>query len=292
MTIWFYLAVVAYALNAIAFIIDKYLLAGPSVKPFVYAFWVAILSSVVFILIPLGIFIPSSLYLFIALTSGATFFLALVFLYQAIRKTDVSIASTKVSAMSVTFAYLLSILFLGESFAVINFVAFGIIMVGILLLGKTGHSVWLEALLGGMLFGFSLVTLKMSFDLSNFINGFFWTRVGFVGTAVATLILPKMRKNIVESYRDTHSSSKLLFLLGKFFAGTGFVLLDFAIRLGNVALINALLGIQFIFIFLLALVVGLKVPKVAEDISSPILLKKFFGMALVVTGLLMLYKWF
>lgn len=289
---WLYIALAAHFLTAIAFIIDKYLLAGPNIKPLVYAFWVAILSSIVFILIPLGIFVPDSFYLLIALTSGATFFLALVFLYRAIRRTDVSIASTQVSAMSVAFAYFFSIFFLGESFTVMNFVAFGIVIIGIILLGRTGQHVWREALLGGMLFGLSLVTLKMSFDLSDFINGFFWTRVGFVGTAVATLILPRTRKNIAESYWGTRVSSKFIFLLGKFFAGTGFILLDFAVRLGNVALVNALLGAQFIFIFLLALIVGLKVPKVAEDISPSILLRKFSGMALVVVGLLALYKWF
>lgn len=289
---WLYIALTAYFLTAIAFIIDKYLLTSRRIRPFVYAFWVAILSSVVFILVPFGIFVPDPFYVLIASISGATFFLALIFLYRAIRKADVSVASTKVSAMSVAFAYLFSIFFLGDSFMTINLTAFGIIMVGIILLGRTGRNIWPEALIGGALFGLSLVTLKMSFDLADFINGFFWTRVGFIGTAVATLIAPKMRRDLFESYRDTHVSSKMLFLLGKLVAGTGFFLLNFAIRLGNVALVNALLGAQFVFIFFFAYIVGAKVPAVAEKVSASILLRKFSGMALVVVGLLILFRWF
>lgn len=290
MTNWLLLAFIAYFLTAVAFIIDKYLLTGHRIRPFVYAFWVAVLSSVAFVLIPFGIFVPDPFYLLIASISGATFFLALVFLYRAIRKTDASVASTKVSAMSVAFSYFFSVFFLGDSFAATSLAAFSVIVAGVLLLGKTGRNVWPEALIGGALFGLSLVTLKMSFDLADFVNGFFWTRVGFIGTAVATLTVPKTRRDIFESYQDAHVSSKILFLLSKLVAGTGFILLDFAIRLGNVALVNALLGAQFIFIFLFAWIVGAKVPAVAEDISFSILFRKFSGMALVIVGLLILYN--
>ncbi|MBI2068827.1 MAG: hypothetical protein HYT67_01850 [Candidatus Yanofskybacteria bacterium] len=289
-SVWFSLAVVAYFFNSIAFIIDKYLLSTAIPRPFAYAFWVAILSLPVVVFIPFGVEIPDLAYLTVAFISGGTFFVGLTYLYRAIRKTNVSIASTQVSVMSVAFAYGLSVFLLGGSFFVVDLVAFAIVILGILLVGKTGQHVWWEAFVGGMLFGVSLVTLKMSFDLSDFVNGFFWTRIGFVCFALLTLPFPLARKEISGSYAQARINSKFLFVLGKVIAGLGFLLLDLAIQIGNVALVNALLGIQFIFILILSLILGGRVPALAEDTAFPILVRKFSGIALVVVGIILLFK--
>lgn len=290
-SVWFSLALVAYFFNSIAFVIDKYLLSAAIPRPFAYAFWVAILSLPVVVFIPFGVQkIPDLAYLTIASVSGGTFFIALIYLYRAIRKTNVSIASTQVSVMSVAFAYALSVFLLGDSFSAVDAAAFAVLILGIILIGKTGQHVWWEAFLGGMFFGVSLVTLKMSFDLSNFVNGFFWTRMGFIGSALVTLPFPSARKEVFGSYARVRINSKFLFVLGKIIAGLGFLLLDLAIQLGNVALVNALLALQFIFIFVLSLMLGGKVPALAEDTALPVLVRKFSGIALVVVGIIVLFK--
>jgi uncharacterized membrane protein len=288
--VWLSLALIAYLFNSVAFIIDKYLLTAVIPRPFGYAFWVAVLSLAVVVFIPFGVHLQDLSYLTIAFISGGTFFMALIYLYRAIRKSSVSVASTQVSVMSVAFAYFLSIFLLGDSFMVRDLIAFGVVALGITLLGKTGQHVWREAFIGGLLFGISLVTLKMSFDLSNFINGFFWTRMGFIGAALITLPFPIARKEIFHSYKGSQLTSKFLFVLGKIIAGLGFLFLDLAIQLGNVALVNALLGSQFVFIFILSLMLGGKVPAVAEDTALPTLVRKFSGIILVIIGLTQLFK--
>lgn len=290
MTPWLSIALIAHFLTAVAFLIDKYLLTGPSRQPLAYAFWVAVFSAVVVIFIPFGVFIPGSFYLMVAFVSGATFFFGLIFLYRAIRKTDVSVASTNVSVISVAFAYIFSVFLLGESFRFMDVAAFGVVMAGIFLLGKTGRSVWSEAFLGGILFGFSLVTLKLTFDLSDFVNGFFWTRVGFCGAALAMLVFPSARREVLKSYRGSPLFSKFLFLVSKGVAGIGFLLIDIAVKLGNVALVNALLGAQFLFIFVLALIFGRKIPAIAENTDPGVMVRKLSGAVLVFAGLILLFK--
>lgn len=290
MTLWLSIGLVAYFLTAVAFLIDKYLLTGPVRQPLAYAFWVAVFSTAVVIFIPFGVYFPGALYLAVAFVSGATFFFGLIFLYRAIRKTDASVASTKVSVISVAFAYFLSVFMLGESFRLVDLAAFSIVMAGIFLLGKTGRSVWSEAFLGGILFGFSLVTLKLTFDLSDFVNGFFWTRVGFLGAALAMLVFPSARRDIFKSYRGSPLFFKFLFLVSKGVAGVGFLLIDIAVNLGNVALVNALLGAQFFFIFVLALIFGKKIPAIAENTNFDVLVRKFSGAALVVVGIISLFR--
>jgi len=290
MTLWLSIGLVAYLLTAVAFLIDKYLLTGSVRQPLAYAFWVAVFSVAVVIFIPFGVYLPGAFYLTVAFVSGATFFFGLIFLYRAIRKTDVSVASTKVSVISVAFAYFFSVFMLGESFRLMDLAAFGVVMAGIFLLGRAGRSVWSEAFLGGILFGFSLVTLKLTFDMSDFVNGFFWTRVGFLGAALAMLVSPSARREIFKSYRGSPLFSKFLFLVSKGVAGVGFLLIDIAVNLGNVALVNALLGAQFLFIFVLALIFGKKIPAIAENTNFDVLVKKFSGAALVVVGIVLLFK--
>src|SRR3989344_3463137 len=181
MDTWIFIAATAYFLNAVAFVIDKYLLALPIPKPFTYAVWVAMLSTPVVLLIPFfDIFIPSVVYFAISFASGTAFFVGLIFLYKAIQKSDVSVASTQAGVLTSVFTYLFSF----------------------------------------------------------------------------------------------------------FILGTAFVLLYYAILLGNVVIINALLGLQFLFVFLLAIALRNKLSGIEENMERKALAIKSVGIALVLSGFL------
>src|SRR3989344_2200831 len=289
--LWPYLAVVAYALNAVAFVIDKHLLSAPILRPISYAFWVGILSSVVVVLLPFGIYWVNFYYFLISFASGAAFLLALVFLYKAIRKADISVASTKVGVLGVIFTFIFSVLILRDYFSSSDVVAIGFMVVGILLIGKAGNGgIWREAIISGIAFGLSTVLLKLTFNNSTFLNGFFWTRMGLVGVSFLVLIHPSTRKEIFSSLKNSPHSSRFIFITNKIIAGVGFGLLYVAIKLGNVSIVNALLGVQFVFIFLFALIFRNKIPGIAENLRGVIILEKIVGMIFVGIGLLMLFK--
>jgi len=65
-------------------------------------------------------------------------------------------------------------------------------------------------------------------------------------------------------------------------------MLYYAIRLGDVTIINALLGFQFLFVFLMALLLRNKLPGIKENLNGNILISKLIGITLVVTGFLAL----
>ena len=202
--LWLYLAVIAYFLNAIAFVIDKHLLSAPILRPISYAFWVAILSCVAIVLLPLGIYWVSFYYFLISFASGASFFFALIFLYKAIKKTDISVASTKVGVFGVIFTYVFSVLILKDYFSSQDIIALSLMVMGVLFLGKTnGKRIWLDALISGTSFGISTVLLKLVFSYSSFLNGFFWTRMGLVGMAFLTLIHPSVREEVFSSFKKS-----------------------------------------------------------------------------------------
>lgn len=288
--LWLYLALTAYFINAVAFIIDKHLLSSPIPRPLAYAFGVSILSILAVVLIPFGVLWQGWGYFFIAFISGNAFFVALFFLYRSIKPSDVSVASTNVATLSAIFTYIFSALILKDRLAFNNELAFFFLVAGVFLLGLVKKNVFKHTLLSGILFGLSMVLLKWTFNASDFVNGIFWTRVGFVGSAFFVLLFSSARKEIWESYHNAPSSSRFLFILNKVIAGVGFLIYYYAIRLGNVSLVSALLGVQFVFVFVLAFIFRDKIPGISEDIKNKVILKKMFGIALICIGFLILFK--
>jgi uncharacterized membrane protein len=287
--LWLYLALTAYFINAIVYIIDKHLLSGHIPKYHAYSFGVALLSLTSIVLLPLGASWQGFTYFLLSMASGASFFVGLMFLYKAVKESDVSIAATQVGTMGAIFTYLFSIIILGESLPLLNSFAFILLVLGIFLLGKIERHVFISAILAGILFGASYVLLKLSFNQGGFINGLFWTRVGFVGTAFLSLLSSHVRREIKFSVRNAPAKSKFLFVFNKFLAGIGFIILYLAINLGSVSLVNALLGIQFMFTFALVILLRDKVSGIKERIDKTALFYKIAGITSVLVGFVILF---
>lgn len=285
---WLYFTLLAYLINAFVFILDKYLLDNHNSHPFAYAFWVAILSASVIVLIPFGVVAQNTEYLLIALASGCAFFFALIFLYKAIRIADISVASTMSGVATAMFSYFLAVPLLGDPSGVFNFAAIVMLIAGTLFLGRTDKHIWSLAILGGLFFSVSYVLLKISFNLSDFINGFFWTRVGFAGTALISLLFSSFRNDILRSFRDTHIQMGFLFITTRILSAIGFALVYYSIQLGNVSVVNSLLGFQFLFVFIFALLFRHKIPRVEESIDKRNIIRKITGIGLVIAGFLAL----
>ena len=80
-----------------------------------------------------------------------------------------------------------------------------------------------------------------------------------------------------------------LFLAVRLLAVAAFILLNYAISLGSVALINALQGAQYVFLIFIILALSEQYPRILrEELSHRILLQKFIGVALIAVGLYLL----
>jgi drug/metabolite transporter (DMT)-like permease len=281
---WIYSALIAYLINAIAFIIDKYLLVTHITRPLAYAFGVAVLSIFALVLLPFGVTLQSPSYLLIAFLSGCLFFVALIFLYKNIIATDISIASTMSGSATAAFSYFFALIILGESLDLKDMLIILILLAGMLFLGKIDKSAWPIALLAGMLFSLSFIFLKISFNNSDFINGIFWTRMGFVATAFLSLIFNPFRKDIVNSIHGTRVKIGVIFVINKILTAAGFVLLYYSIKLGRVSIINSLLGFQFLFIFIFALFLRKKIPQLEKYIDKKHLIQKILGIIFIIIG--------
>jgi len=287
MTTWLSLAILAYLFSAGAFVVDKYLLATPMPKPFAYAFWVAILSTPIILIIPFfDIYLPGVFFFIASFASGGAFFGGLILLYISIKKSDVSVAATQVGVTATIFTYILSLLILKDIIPLHNLLALLLLLSGMVFLGRAGRNIVWYGVGAGALIALSFVLLKWTFNQSDFVNGLFWTRIGFIGSALLALTSKRARTEIRLSAKNAPVSSKLVFVANKMLAAGAFFLLYYSILLGNVTVINALLGFQFLFVFLIALALRNRLPGIRENLEKSVLANKLIGISLVLAGFL------
>lgn len=286
---WIYFALIAYLLNALVAVIDKHLLSQPVTKPAGYAFWIAVLSAPILFLIPFGVRWLGLNYFLISLTSGTAFFFGLVFLYKSLKPSDLSVVATKVGAWGALFTLIFSGVILGEVLADFDAIAFVFLITGIFILSRLGRSTFRYSVFSGVLIGFSSVLIKYIFNNSDFINGFFWTRVGFIIAALFVLFLKTTRDDIISFLKISSRKSKSLLIFNKILASMASVSLQYSIQIGSVILVNALLGVQFVFIFILAALLKGRIPAIRENLRGRILILKLCSVALITIGFALLF---
>ncbi|MBX2866650.1 hypothetical protein KTR10_01690 [Candidatus Kaiserbacteria bacterium] len=310
--VWILLATVAQFLNAVVAILDKYIVTEKSAlpKPFVYAFYSCLVSGAwilvyAFGALPLasleGLYIPSfaavenpSLTVVaFSFLAAYTFFFALVSLYSALKAGEASDVMPVAGAVSAIASFGLGYQFLGQSLSP-NFV-FGIILliIGMFLVvrKRLTKSVAFSSLHAGVFFALHFVTMKGLFLETTFDNAFFWSRIGFVLFALTLLLVPSYFRMIFDQTKTSRPQTGFLIIFNKILAGIAGILILRATDLGEVAVVQALDGLKFVFILLIAIVVGQKLPSACREDSCRRreIIQKALFVAIISFGYLILF---
>jgi drug/metabolite transporter (DMT)-like permease len=299
------IAIIAYSLFAINGVIDKFLLSKAVRSPAVYAFFIGITGPLTFILVPftlipqlnMGFEFLTWSDLTIAIAAGASFVLALYYLYKATKQTSVSrilpIEGGLVPVFTLFFAYTI----LGERLLQTQLIAFAFLVGGAVIISlrhdKTGwHAkAFANAAVAAMLFALSFVLTKYTFDHSNFISGLVWSRLGFFAVAVAFLLNPKVRHEILNTPKETSKGNKFLYLGGRISGSLAGFLQNYAISLGSVTIVNAMQGTQYALLLVGTIFLSKYYPQILkEKITLNILLQKIFAILLISLGLIYLTR--
>lgn len=127
------------------------------------------------------------------------------------------------------------------------------------------------SLLAGLLLALSYFVFKFVYNEQTFFNGFIWTRFGCFLAVISYFLIPKWRKEIFKSLNSFKKPKKreyqtgLLFTGSKLFGGISSILLNAAIALGSVTLVNSLVSFQYVFVLILAYLAHKKFPFVFEE---------------------------
>lgn len=293
---WIAIVITAHVLNAVNFVIDKFLLTKKVSESFVYTFAIGILGMFVLVLIPFGFEIPAPELLALNFFTGFTFILALLCFFRSLQFNEASrivpFIGTAIPLMTLMFSFF----FLHERLSAPELFAFGVLIFGTYLISRdtdSKKSVTLKgigiALLAAFFFAVSFVLNKYVFETQPFISGFIWIRIGSFILVISLLFSKKRRIAVKNAWKKNSSKIKLLFVGNQMIGAAAFLLLSYSISLAAVSLVNALQGVQYMILLVGAFVISLKNPKLLSENFSPASLRyKVLGVLVISAGLAML----
>ncbi len=153
-----------------------------------------------------------------------------------------------------------------------------------------GKHFFLLSFLAALFFATSYGLTKTVFLKTSFLNGFIWIRVGTLFCVIFVFLAPRWRKAILESSRGLSSRLTALFFIDKGISAIAHIILNYAIKLGSVAIVNVLQAVEYAFIFLLALGLSFFCPRIFyESLAPKHVIPKMIGITLVSCGVALLF---
>jgi drug/metabolite transporter (DMT)-like permease len=297
--LWLLIAILSYLILAIVFLVDKYLLIGPIPNPKVYTFYIGILGILVLILAPFVSFSNPGLHqIILSLLSGALFIYGIFWLNHALRLFEASRIVPAIGGILPIFSFLLIYIFSRgkEIFTIQEFLAFILLIFGSILIVYEKAKLTLKSfrisLIAAFFLALSFVLAKYVYMAQTFWSGFIWIRIGGFLMAMSFLFSREVREELLKvrkMVRWRPKKTAIIFLSNQAAGASANILQNWAIALApltHVALINALQGVQYVFLLVFAVLLSLKFPKMLkEEISKEILFQKIFAVSLIVGGL-------
>jgi len=304
---WILVALSAYFLLAIANLFDKFLVDNVVTSSKAYAFIACLMGGVVIFVAPWYLEWPGVYWLLINLLSGTIFAVALWLLYEALRRGEASQTLVFVGGLTPIFSITFSIIFFKEQFSSAEWIGISALLIGILIVAllprhrhflsrvinklkftqqvSTGSLVF--ALFSALAYAIYFVITKYSYSSQPFVSAFIWTRLGAALFVLLFLIRKKDRTLVMRAFQNPkHNKHKFLVVVNQLLGSSGFILQNYAIFLGSVALVNAFQGVQYAFLLIVSSLLAVLSPKLLkETFSWKIFLQKFAAVLVIALGL-------
>lgn len=308
---WIFLVVGAQVVNAVVAIADKYLVTDKKQlsSPFVYAYYTSLVTAFWLLVYFLG-FIPffqdyglPSLYnikiptlevVALAFFSAYTFFMALVSLYGTLKRADTSDVMPVVGAVSAISTFGLSFLFLGAHHSPDFVWGIALLAIGTFLVShlRFSSNIALAAVHSGLFFALHYIAMKGMFIATNFDDAFFWSRIALVLFALSWLLVPNYLTLIKQENKLTSRRTGFLVFGNKIMAGVASFMILKATDWGDVAVVQALDGLKFVFILVIGLIFARFLPDAVreKDRSVKTVLRKFLYVTVILIGFVLLFQ--
>lgn len=293
---WLFFAILSYFLASLVLVLDKIILAKPIPKPSVYASYVGLVGIYALVLMPFGFSfdMPFSAALF-SVASGFLFILSLIFYYKAASADEIGRVGPLSGTLTAISVLLLSSLFLIEKLNALSVLAFLFLVAGgwLIAFRKSDVKFSLRILLlssaGSFLLAVSWILIKTAYLNTDFLNAYILGRLGEFAAGLFLLALPNVRRDVSEHLKGIEVKTIGLFAGNKIIAAAYFILLNYAVFLGSVSLVQGMQGLQYIFLLFVTVLLTLKWPDLLkEELKKRIIFRKAFAIILIVAGLFVL----
>lgn len=300
--LWLLIVIIGRFVDAWVAIMDKLILKHTVFKPAPYAFFTGLFSIfTVGFIIPIswliksfGVFdVPGLPLMFFDFFIGIILFFAIFCLFSAFHRAEASRAATFIGSLVPIFTLFLSFFILGEKLPGNYIWAFVFLISGNFVIAFGGRNfriggVLPYAFLSAFLWALFFVLIKKVLGAQSFTTTLFWMELGLVIGALLFLLKPAARAEIFKSgvAIPANKSHIALFLFNKILARVSSLLIVFAVSLGNVTMVNALEGVKYVFVFLIAILFSVVFPKILkEELNFSIILQKTVAIILIGIGI-------
>ncbi len=299
---WLLVTIFAYLILAVVFLVDKHLLVGSIPNPKVYAFYIGVLGIAAVLLIPfIDFYLPDRLEALLSFISGASFIFGIFWFFKALKMFESSRVVPAVGGILPIFTFSLIYIFSKgkENLSLSGFSAFVLLVAGSFLITyQKTKKISLKSLqlsvISAFFLALSFVSAKYVYISSPFLVGLVWIRIGGGVSALILLLNSALRREVFKEKIAVQKKTALIFLSNQAAGAGGNILQNWAVALAPlsyIAFINALQGIQYLFLLIFAVFLSLKFPEILkEETSKEILLQKIIAILLIGGGLVLLAK--
>jgi drug/metabolite transporter (DMT)-like permease len=303
---WIVIAAIAYFLISLEVILDKFMLSSERVShPAIYAFYTGILSLGSFLLIPFGVRWVSLPLAVTYIFFGIIFLYGILFLFFAFKKSEASRVTPVVGAVIPIVTYFLAHRFSIEKLSLFQLAGMVLLVLGGLFISfewplrinkKKFFSGFYHTIAAGILLAIAFTAFKGFYTKhGGFTTVFVWTRVGLTIGALSLLLYPAWRKIILHSGKKFKNPGQDnvktggLFVFNKILGGTGSILTNFAISLGSVTIVNAMVSLEYVFIFLLGLMFSVRLPQIFQEKTDAFnIFQKSAAIIIITAGVVLI----
>jgi drug/metabolite transporter (DMT)-like permease len=305
---WILVAVLAYLILAVVNLADKFILEQIVPRAKTYTFLVGLAGLLIFIIAPWTLSWPGWNLWLITILTGATFSVALLFFYYALKNSEASRITTLVGGTVPIMTLFLSIIFFKESFSLRELVAILFLVAGTVIISivDTKRTIWFKvkewfhipapkqgksillSLLAALCFALYWVGTKYTFNNQEFLSALIWIRLGSFLAVLVLVLRKKDRESIKKDLLNSNQKkqNKFIFFGAQGLAAIGSLLQNYAVALGSVVLVTSLQGLQYAFILIFTFLLSLFYPKIIkENQSKKIIIKKIIAILLIGLGL-------
>lgn len=311
---WFFAGLLSHIFSGLSRAIDKVVLKKAVPHPLTNAFYFGLLGIFAFFLAPFGFsFPPDIVSLLWAL--GAGFILVYAFLgyFLALSLGEASVTLPIIGGWQSLITLMLSFQIFGQGIDAREVAGFFLLVAGTIIISlgnknvnepsfprcikffsqKNGQAknitIAMLAIGAATLFGISEVMSKVAYQRMGFVSGFLWIKIAALSAALTLLIPRDWRKHALQK---TTARGGALYVSNRAFAGIASIIFNLAIALPmvNVALLDALGGIQLVVIFLFAFLASHFFPRILKErFDTRALVQKGGATVFIIIGALLIY---
>jgi drug/metabolite transporter (DMT)-like permease len=148
------------------------------------------------------------------------------------------------------------------------------------------------SVIAALLWATHFVLAKYVYLALPFWSALIWIRIAGAIVALTLLFSREVRESLFKQGLKIPKKTAFIFFLDQGTGAVSNILLNWAIALAPlvmISLINALQGVQYVFLFIIAVLISFKFPQILkEEISGGVIFKKLIAILLIAGGILLL----